>query len=87
MEQVEAAPPLTAKPREYQPVPTADINANYPVSLHAANSYSYNNKSAKINNHVHIHNLFMDMILLFSFAPGNLMFLLKSNQLQRLCMP
>ena len=32
MEQVEAAPPLTAKPREYQAVPTAEINANYPVS-------------------------------------------------------
>ena len=39
MEKFEAAPPLTAKPREYQPIPTAEINANYPVSLHAANSY------------------------------------------------
>ena len=24
---------MTAKPAEYQPVPTAGINANYPVSL------------------------------------------------------
>ena len=24
---------MTAKPAEYQPVPTAEINANYPVSL------------------------------------------------------
>ena len=36
MEQVEAAPPLTSKPAEYQPVPIvpAEMNANYPVSLH-----------------------------------------------------
>lgn len=32
MEQVVTAP-VTAKPAEYQPVPTAEINANYPVSL------------------------------------------------------
>jgi hypothetical protein len=34
MEKVEVAPPVTAKPAEYQPVPTAEINANYPVSWH-----------------------------------------------------
>ena len=33
MEQVNAAPPLTAKPAVYQPVPTVEMNANYPVSL------------------------------------------------------
>jgi hypothetical protein len=37
MEQVEVAPPVTAKPAEYQPVPTAGINANYPVSWHDIN--------------------------------------------------
>jgi hypothetical protein len=34
MELVKAAPPVTAKPAEYQPVPTAEINTNYPVSMY-----------------------------------------------------
>ena len=35
MEQIKIAAPVTAKPAdlEYQPVPTAEINANYPVSV------------------------------------------------------
>ena len=54
MEQAEAgqykAPPLSAKPTEYQQVPTTDINANYPVSLHAINFNSH--ETVK---HVHAH--------------------------------
>ena len=36
MERAEVGAPLTSKPAEYQPVPTAGVNPNYPVSLHVA---------------------------------------------------